>query len=76
MLFRSGRVAFFKPVVTDCVEIVFTSVRRKPYLEFIGVYKDNGYMPKKPFMHAFKQWIHRVNYRTFIKRENKKNATK
>lgn len=71
-----GRVAFFKPVVTDCVEIVFTSVRRKPYLEFIGVYEDNGYMPKKPFMHAFKQWLHRVNYRTFIKKENKKNATK
>ncbi|MDE7216138.1 MAG: alpha-L-fucosidase, partial [Clostridia bacterium] len=71
-----GRVAFFRPVVTDCVEIVFTSVRRKPYLEFIGVYEDNGYRPKKPFLHAFKQWIHRVNYRAFIKKENKKNVAK
>ena len=71
-----GRVAFFPPTVADCVEIVITQSRRKPYLEFIGVYEDNDYQPKKPFMYAFKQWIHRANYRAFINRENKKNKKK
>ncbi|MDE5990939.1 MAG: hypothetical protein K2H36_05090, partial [Clostridia bacterium] len=69
-----GRIAFFSSTITDRVEIVITQSRRKPYLEFIGVYEDNGYKPKKPFMHAFKQWLHRANYRAFINKENKKNA--
>lgn len=70
-----GRIAFFRPVVTDRIEIEFTQVRRRPYIEFIGVYEDNGYMPKTPLLHKIKLWIHRMNYKVFIDRENKKNKT-
>lgn len=70
-----NRIAVFKPVLTDCVEVVFTQVRRKPYIEFIGAYEDNGYVNKKPAFFRFRQWLHKVIYESFINRENK-NAEK
>lgn len=66
-----GRIALFKPVKTQKLEIVLSKVRKKPYIEFIGVYEDNGYVLKKPALYRFKQWIHRVNYKVFIDKENK-----
>lgn len=69
-----NRIAVFKPIVTDEIEIIFTSVRKKPYLEFIGVYRDNGVIIKKPRFYKLKQWIHMLNYKIFIGKENKKYA--
>lgn len=66
-----NRIAVFKPVVTDEIKIVFTQVRKKPYIEFIGVYRDNGVILKKPKFYKLKQWVHRLNYKIFISRENK-----
>lgn len=67
-----NRIAVFKPVKTDLFEIVFKQVRKKPYIEFIGVYKDNGVVIKKPRFYKLKQWIHLISYKSFIEKENKK----
>lgn len=41
-----GRTALFRPVSTDSLIIRLTSTRKKPYIEFIGVYADNGFFIK------------------------------
>ncbi|MDE5618639.1 MAG: hypothetical protein K2I79_04050 [Clostridia bacterium] len=69
-----NRMALFRAVKCDSLEIVITSSRKKPYIEFIGVYKDNGFKLKQPPFHRIKQWIHRISYKIFINRENKKNV--
>lgn len=66
------RIATFKGVYADKVKVVLTSVRRKPYIEYIGVYADNGVVIKETSWQRFVKWIHRINYKIYVKRENKK----
>lgn len=69
-----GRTAVFAQAVeTDRVEIVLTSVRKRPVLEFVGIYRDNGYCIKKSLLDPIKLWLHQKNYKAYIARENKKN---
>lgn len=67
------RIATFKAVTAEKIKIVLTSVRKKPYIEFIGVYADNGVLIKDTLRQKFVKWLHHVNYIAYIKRENKKN---
>lgn len=67
-----GRIATFKAVNTDKVKIVLTSVRQRPYIEFIGVYEDNGVVIRETSWQRFVKWVHYVNYKIYINRENKK----
>lgn len=56
-----GRIATFKAVLTDKVKVVLTSVRKKPYIEFIGVYADNGVLIKDTLRQKFVKLLRRVN---------------
>ncbi|MDE5756182.1 MAG: alpha-L-fucosidase, partial [Clostridia bacterium] len=67
------RIATFKAAVTDKVKVVLTSVRKKPYIEFIGVYADNGVVIKDTLRQKFVKWLHHVNYIAYVKKENKKS---
>ena len=67
-----GRIATFKAVYADKVKIVLTSVRRKPYIEYIGVFADNGVVIRETSWQRFVKWIHHINYKIYVKRENKK----
>lgn len=72
-----GRIAVFAHAVeTDRVEIVLTSVRKRPVLEFVGIYRDNGYRMKKSFLEPLKLWLHQKNYELYVARENKKRKAK
>ncbi|MCX4362670.1 MAG: alpha-L-fucosidase [Clostridia bacterium] len=68
-----GRIATFKAVQTDKIKVALTSVRNKPYLEFIGVYSDNGVLIKETLRQRFVKWLHHINYIHYINRENKKS---
>lgn len=65
------RIATFKAVMAEKIKIVLTSVRKKPYIEFIGVYSDNGIIIKETLRQRFVKWLHHVNYMVYINRENK-----
>lgn len=66
-----NRIAVFKPVVTDRVQLVLEEVRRKPCIEFAGIYEDNGYKNKKPLFFKLKTKLHLAIYKSFIDKENK-----
>lgn len=67
---------FDKPAVTDRLIISIDECRRKPYIEFIGVYEDNGVVIKKPRFFRLRQFIHEKSYKLFIEKENKKYCSK
>lgn len=67
---------FDKPAVTDRLIISVDECRRKPYIEFIGVYEDNGVVIKKPRFFRLRQFIHEKSYKLFIEKENKKYCSK
>lgn len=66
-----NRICITKPVLTDKIEIVISQSRSKPYIEYVGIYEDNGYRRKKQWFIKFKRWIHETNYKVYINRENK-----
>lgn len=66
-----NRIAVFKPVTTDKVQLVLEEVRRKPCIEFAGIYEDNGYKDKKPMFFKLKTKLHLAIYKSFINKENK-----
>lgn len=67
-----SRIAVFKKgVITDKIIIKITECRDKPYIEFIGVFKDNNFKLKKVRFRKIKEWIQHKNYKVYIERENK-----
>lgn len=67
---------FDKAVSADKIVIEIESCRKKPYIEYIGVYGDNGVKIKKPRFFKLRQFIHEKSYKWFIEKENKKYCSK
>ena len=61
-----------KAVVTDSLTLIIKECRKKPYIEFVGIYEDNGVVIKKPLFSALKRWLHEKSYKLYIEKENKK----
>lgn len=72
-----NRICIFpKAVLTDKLTLVISQCRKKPYIEFLGVYEDNGVVIRKPRFFRLKQFIHERSYKWFIEKENKKYCKK
>ena len=66
-----NRIAVFKKVKTSRIILEIDRCRLKPYIEYIAVYKDNGFTHKKGLFDKLIRWAHVVNYKAYIAKENK-----
>lgn len=64
---------FSKPVLASSIKVVIKSCRYKPYIQQITPIEAGGMLPKTPWYQNIIVWLHHVNYKIYIARENRKN---